>query len=28
VITSPDARYYPVSIDRFIREILDREFRE
>jgi len=28
VIVSPDARFYPVSIDRFIREILDEEFRE
>jgi hypothetical protein len=28
VIASPDARFYPVSIDRFIREILDQEFRE
>jgi hypothetical protein len=28
VIASPDARFYPVSLDRFIREILDREFRE
>lgn len=28
VITSPDARFYPVSIDRFIREILDEEFRD
>ena len=28
VIRSPDVRYYPVSIDRFIREILDQEFRE
>jgi hypothetical protein len=28
VITSPDARFYPVSLDRFIREILDREFRD
>jgi hypothetical protein len=28
VILSPDARFYPVSIDRFIREILDEEFRE
>ncbi|HXH82677.1 MAG TPA: hypothetical protein VNN07_07085 [Candidatus Tectomicrobia bacterium] len=27
VILSPDARLYPVSIDRFIREILDEEFR-
>ena len=23
-----DVRYYPVSIDRFIREILDQEFRD
>ncbi len=28
VIISPDVRFYPVSIDRFIREILDQEFRE
>jgi hypothetical protein len=28
VIMSPDARFYPVSLDRFIREILDQEFRE
>ena len=28
VIVSPDVRFYPVSIDRFIREILDQEFRE
>ena len=28
VIVSPDARFYPVSLDRFIREILDQEFRE
>jgi hypothetical protein len=28
VIMSPDVRMYPVSIDRFIREILDQEFRE
>ncbi|OLC17477.1 MAG: hypothetical protein AUH29_01820 [Candidatus Rokubacteria bacterium 13_1_40CM_69_27] len=27
VIVSPDARFYPVSVDRFIREILDEEFR-
>lgn len=27
VIVSPDARFYPVSLDRFIREILDEEFR-
>jgi hypothetical protein len=26
VIASPDVRFYPVSIDRFIREILDQEF--
>jgi hypothetical protein len=25
VIASPDARFYPVSLDRFIREILDQE---
>jgi hypothetical protein len=28
VIASPDARFYPVSLDRFIREILDQEFRD
>ena len=28
VIVSPDVRFYPVSVDRFIREILDVEFRE
>lgn len=28
VIASPDPRFYPVSVDRFIREILDQEFRE
>ena len=28
VIASPDVRFYPVSVDRFIREILDQEFRE
>jgi hypothetical protein len=28
VIRSPDVRYYPVSLDRFIREILDQEFRD
>jgi hypothetical protein len=28
VIVSPDARFYPLSLDRFIREILDQEFRE
>jgi hypothetical protein len=28
VIVSPDARFYPVSIDRFIREILDLEFHD
>jgi hypothetical protein len=28
VIVSPDVRFYPVSLDRFIREILDEEFRE
>jgi len=27
VIMSPDARFYPVSLDRFIREILEQEFR-
>ncbi len=26
VILSPDAKFYPVSIERFINEILDREF--
>jgi hypothetical protein len=26
VILSPDVKYYPVSIERFIAEILDREF--
>jgi hypothetical protein len=26
VISAPDPRFYPVSIDRFIREILDQEF--
>ena len=26
VIASPDVRFYPVSVDRFIREILDQEF--
>jgi len=26
VISAPDVRFYPVSIDRFIREILDQEF--
>jgi hypothetical protein len=26
VIASPNARFYPVSLDRFIREILDQEF--
>jgi hypothetical protein len=26
VISTPDVRFYPVSIDRFIREILDQEF--
>ncbi len=26
LILSPDVRFYPISIDRFIREILDREF--
>lgn len=28
VILSPDARFYPVSVDRFIREILEDEFRD
>jgi hypothetical protein len=28
VILSPDVRFYPVSIDRFIREILDQEFKD
>jgi hypothetical protein len=28
VIISPDVRFYPVSLDRFIREILDQEFRD
>ena len=28
VILSPDVRFYPVSLDRFIREILDQEFRD
>lgn len=28
VIASPDVRFYPVSLDRFIRELLDQEFRE
>src|SRR5207247_11462363 len=28
LIVSPDARFSPVSPDRFIREILDQEFRE
>ena len=27
VILSPDVRFYPVSLDRFITEILDQEFR-
>jgi hypothetical protein len=27
VILSPNVRFYPVSIDRFITEILDQEFR-
>ncbi|MGH7334331.1 MAG: hypothetical protein ACREKS_16630, partial [Candidatus Rokuibacteriota bacterium] len=26
VIATPDVRFYPVSVDRFIREILDQEF--
>ena len=28
VIVSPDPRFYPVSVDRFIREILDQEFKD
>jgi hypothetical protein len=28
VIRTPDVRFYPVSLDRFIREILDQEFRD
>jgi len=28
VIVSPDPRFYPVSLDRFIREILEEEFRD
>jgi len=28
VIATPDVRFYPVSIDRFIREILDQEFKD
>lgn len=28
VIVSPDVRFYPVSLDRFIREILDQEFHD
>jgi hypothetical protein len=28
VIASPDVRFYPVSVDRFIREILDQEFHD
>jgi hypothetical protein len=27
VILSPNVRFYPVSLDRFITEILDQEFR-
>jgi hypothetical protein len=27
LIFSPHFKYYPISIDRFINEILDREFR-
>jgi hypothetical protein len=27
VILAPNVRFYPVSIDRFITEILDQEFR-
>jgi hypothetical protein len=26
LILSPDVKFYPVSIDRFLHEILDREF--
>jgi hypothetical protein len=28
VIVSPDVRFYPVSLDRFIREILEQEFHD
>ncbi len=28
LILSPDVKFYPVSIDRFLHEILDREFSE
>jgi hypothetical protein len=28
VIVSPDVRFYPISLDRFIREILEEEFKE
>jgi len=28
VIVSPDPRFYPVSLDRFIRELLDQEFKD
>jgi hypothetical protein len=28
VIAAPDVRFYPISVDRFIREILDQEFRD
>ena len=28
VILAPDVRFYPVSLDRFISEILDQEFRQ
>jgi hypothetical protein len=28
VIVSPDVCFYPVSLDRFVREILDQEFRD
>ena len=28
LILSPDVKFYPVSIDRFLHEILDREFGE
>jgi hypothetical protein len=28
VIMAPNVRFYPVSLDRFITEILDQEFRQ
>jgi len=28
LILAPHAKFYPISIDRFIREILDQEFRD